>query len=169
MPPPGREADFEALYQANYGSVLTAVYALTGDLAEAQDMTQDAFCKAWQRWDQVTEYDNPVAWVRRVALNLAVSGHRRRRVAARFWRIERLESVPGADPAHVAVVTALRGLPDTQRRAIVMYHLLDLPVEEVAGELGAPLGTVKSWLHRGRIALAAQLTIDNDEEAIRRG
>ena len=55
------------------------------------------------------------------------------------------------------VVAALADLPRAQREAIVLHHLVGLSVAEVAGELRAPAGTVKSWLSRGRRQLATAL------------
>jgi RNA polymerase sigma-70 factor (ECF subfamily) len=55
------------------------------------------------------------------------------------------------------LVAALRQLPAAQRRAVVLHHIVDLPVTEVADELGVPVGTVKAWLHRGRQTLACLL------------
>ncbi|MEV0563612.1 sigma factor [Dactylosporangium sp. NPDC050588] len=52
--PPPAAADFDALYDARYGDVVAMVYALAGDLAEAQDLAQEAFCRAWQRWGDVS-------------------------------------------------------------------------------------------------------------------
>ena len=69
---------------------------------------------------------------------------------------------------HVALVAALRELPEAQRRAIVLHHLADLPVEAVARELGAPVGTIKARLSRGRTALAALLGDRIPEEGITR-
>jgi RNA polymerase sigma-70 factor (ECF subfamily) len=51
-------------------------------------------------------------------------------------------------------------LPERQRRVIVLHHIADLPVLEIAAELGVPKGTVVSWLHRGRAQLAAHLGED---------
>jgi RNA polymerase sigma-70 factor, ECF subfamily len=150
--------DFDEFYSARYGNVVAMAYALTADLAEAQDLAQEAFCRAWQRWGTIAGYDDPLAWVRRVVVNLASSRWRRLRVAARHLRRERAEHLPALSPDHVALVAALRTLPETQRRAVVLHHLVDLPVATIARELGAPDGTVKAWLHRGRAALAAQLT-----------
>lgn len=149
--------DFDQLYQAHYGNVVAMLFALTGDLAEAQDLAQEAFCRAWQRWQRIARYDDPLAWVRRVAANLAHSRWRRLRVARRHLRGERGESVPALGPDRVALVAALRLLPDPQRHAIVLHYVADLPVSEVARELAVPEGTVKSWLHRGRAALAVHL------------
>jgi RNA polymerase sigma-70 factor (ECF subfamily) len=149
--------DFDELYRAHYGNVVAMAYALTGDLAEAQDLTQEAFCRTWQRWSRIASYDDPLAWVRRVVANLATSRWRRRLVARRHLHRERPPQVPGLSPDRVALVAALRGLPARHRHAIVLHYLADLPVRDVARELGVAEGTVKSWLHRGRTALADQL------------
>lgn len=159
--------EFDELFRAHYGDVVAMAYALTGDLAEAQDLAQEGFCRAWQRWSRLAGYDDPLAWVRRVVANLATSRWRRLAVAARHLRRERAEPAPPLGPDHVALVAALRNLPERQRRAVVLHHLLDLPVAEVARELGVADGTVKSWLHRGRTALAAHL--DDPREVGSRG
>ncbi len=151
------EADFDALYQAHYSSLVAMAYALVGDLGEAQDLAQEAFCRAWRRWESISAYDNPFAWLRRVVANLATSRWRHLHVVRTNTRRERAASVPGLEPDHVALVTALRTLPPDQRRAVVLHHVMDLPVGDVARELGVPAGTVKSWLHRGRTALATLL------------
>lgn len=150
-------ADFDAFYQANYAGTVAVAFGLTGDRGEAQDLAQEAYCRAWQRWAEISRYDNPPAWVYRVTVNLARSRWRNLRVAAAHLVRQRPAQVPAADPEHVALVTALRALPMDQRQAIVLHHLVDLPVAEVAREMGVPAGTVKSWLHRGRTELAALL------------
>lgn len=149
--------DFDALYASHAGDVVAMAYALTGDLAEAQDLAQEAFCRAWQRWDRVATFDDPLAWIRRVTANLATSRWRRLATAARHLRRERPSQMPAPGPDHVALVAALRTLPEQQRLALILHHLLDLPVAQVAHELGVPDGTVKAWLARGRAALAARL------------
>jgi RNA polymerase sigma-70 factor (ECF subfamily) len=153
-----QEAEFDALYRAHYSDLVAMAYALGGDLADAQDLVQEAFCRAWRRWDVVSGYDKPVAWVRRVAINLASSRWRQLRTARFHQRLERAADVPGLEPDHVALVAAMRTLPIPQRRAMVMYYVADMPVNDVAAELGVPPGTVKSMLHRARTALAALLT-----------
>lgn len=158
--------DFDELYRAHYGQVVAMAYALTGDLAEAQDLTQEGFCRAWQRWARLARYDDPLAWIRRVVANLAASRWRRLAVVRRHLRHERIETVPELGPDHVALVAALRTLPEPQRRAIVLHHLADLPVAAIARELGVADGTVKSWLHRGRTVLAAELTDPANAEVI---
>ena len=66
-------------------------------------------------------------------------------------------SVPAVSVEALALADALRTLPMHQRQAIVLHHLVDLPVEEVAAILGTRGGTIKSWLARGRRTLATRL------------
>jgi len=148
---------FDTLYQAHYGDLVALLHALTDDLGDAQDLAQDVFCRAWQRWRVIAGYDDPVAWLRRVAVNLATSRFRRRRTADRHLARQQVEVVPALQPDHVALVAALRTLPVNQRTAVVLHYLVDLPVADVAQELGVPVGTVKAWLSRGRAALASRL------------
>src|SRR5690349_81783 len=148
--------DFDAFYAATAPSLVRQVHAFTGDLAEAQDCVQEAYARAWQRWSRIREYDVPAAWVRQVACRLAVS--RFRRVQVGRGLLPRTTNVPELDPTRVALVAALRQLPEAQRLAIVLHHVADMSVEEVAAEPGAPVGTVKARLSRGRAALAVLLS-----------
>lgn len=159
------ERDFDEFYAAHFRSVAVQLYGYVGDTSEAQDIAQEAFCRAWQRWRTVAGYDEPVAWVRRVAWNLATSRWRRARTALAFLRRHREESVPEISPDRLALVAAMKRLPDNQRRAVVLHYLGDCPVAEVAEMMGVPPGTVKSWLHRGRAALAALLAEDPEPGA----
>jgi RNA polymerase sigma-70 factor (ECF subfamily) len=153
------EADFAALYQARFSDLSAQLYAYLGDSTEAQDVVQEAFVRAWQRWPKISEYDDPVAWVRRVAWNLATSRHRRLAVVRRFLsRAGPPEHHPAASPDRVALIAALRRIPEQQRRAVVMHYLADLSVADIAQEIGVAEGTVKSWLHRGRAELARHLS-----------
>ncbi|MFI5487708.1 RNA polymerase sigma factor [Micromonospora echinaurantiaca] len=150
--------DFADFYRAHFHRLAVQLYAYLGDHAEAQDLTQEAFCRLLERWDRVGGYDDPVAWVRRVGWNLATSRLRRVRTAVRHLARQREEHVPGPEPDRVALVRALATLPAAQRQAIVLHHLARLSVAEIAGHLGAPEGTVRSWLSRGRAALASYFT-----------
>ena len=157
MSPP-RYDDFDELYRAHGGRLVVQLYAYTQDLALAEDLVQEAFCRALPRWERLRTYDDPVAWVRRVAWNLATSRWRRTRAALDFARRQREEHVAGPSPDRVALAAALAKLPSNQRKAVVLRHLADLSVAEIAQQLGAAEGTVRVWLHRGRAALAAELT-----------
>jgi RNA polymerase sigma-70 factor (ECF subfamily) len=158
--------EFDSFYAASSRRVLGQVYAMTGDRAEAEDAVAEAYLKAWDRWATVRECDSPEAWVRRVASRHAVSSWRKavNRVRAHHRGAADAE-IDGLSPDHVALVHALRQIPAEQRRAIVLFHLAELSVAEIAREVGAPVGTVKARLARGRRAMAAHLS-DADEYAL---
>ncbi|MEU2558966.1 SigE family RNA polymerase sigma factor [Streptomyces longispororuber] len=152
------EDEFDAFYASAFPRVVGQVYAFTGDHGQAQDVVQEAFVRAWDRRRDFLAAEAPEAWIRTVAMRLAVSHWRR----ARRWlelvrRTPPPEHAPGPGPERLALVQALRQLPEAQRLAIVLHHLCDLSVEQVATETGAPTGTVKARLARGRAALAALL------------
>jgi RNA polymerase sigma factor (sigma-70 family) len=110
------------------------------------------------RWSRLRDYDVPEAWVRRVAMNLATDRARTvRRQARAMLKLGPPAEVPAVSVETLALVQALRTLPARQRQAIVLHHLVGLPVEEVAQALAARNGTVKSLLSRGRRTLAAKL------------
>ncbi|MFJ9029339.1 SigE family RNA polymerase sigma factor [Streptomyces sp. NPDC102274] len=163
--PPGRDADereFDAFYTASVGRLIGQLYAMTGDLAESQDVVQEAFARAWERRAELDLDGAPEAWVRTVAWRLAVSRWRRVRSALALARRQGpAPAVPPPEPHHVLLVEALRRIPEAQRRAVVLHHLCDLSVEQVAAETGCPVGTVKAHLSRGRAALA-RLLADTD-------
>ncbi|SBT51731.1 SigE family RNA polymerase sigma factor [Micromonospora narathiwatensis] len=164
---PGRpeqagEIDFDGFYHAHFRSLTLQLAAYCGDLSQAQDLVQEAFCRAFARWSRVSRYDDPVAWLRRVAWNLAASRWRRLRTAQSWLQRQREEHVPGPGPDRVALTVALAQLPTSLRRAVVLHYLADLSVTQIAQQEGVPEGTVKSWLHRGRTALAAQLATTNE-------
>jgi len=149
-----------ALYAASAGRLVSQVYALTGDFGEAQDAVQEAFARALIHPDRLRRLENPEAWLRTVALNLARSRHRRRVVFQRLLATGRLRGepdAPGLTPDHVALVAALQRLPRAMREAVVLHHLVDLPVTEVARILNCSETAVKTRLMRGRRALAEHL------------
>jgi RNA polymerase sigma-70 factor, ECF subfamily len=163
-----REAVRQA-YQAYYRRLVAALYALTGDYAEAQDLVQEAYARALARPKVFLDVADPEAWLRTVAVNLARTRWRRRRLfdtLVRTGRVTRTpDSVPGADPNRVALVAALQQLSRPTREAIVLHHLADMSVYEVAEALGVPVGTVKARLSRGRTMLAALLNERADDAA----
>ena len=160
---PSRRLAFDAFYADAAPRLVRQLHAMTGDLGEAQDCVQEACARAWQRWDRLCTYDAPDAWVRTVAWRLAVSRFRRVRSSSRALARQGLPpDVPELSPDHVALVAALRTLPAQQRRALVLHHVADLSVQQIADETGVPTGTVKARLSRGRAALAAVLS-DQDQ------
>ncbi|BCJ53374.1 RNA polymerase sigma24 factor [Actinoplanes sp. NBRC 14428] len=155
--------EFDAFYAGSSRRVLGQVYAMTGNRAEAEDAVAEAYLKAWDRWGTVREADSPEAWVRRVASRNAVSAWRKAVNRVRAHHRDAVDQeIEGLSPDHVALVHALKQIPADQRRVIVLHHLVGLSVGEIAEEVGAPTGTVKARLARGRRAMAAHLS-ESDE------
>jgi RNA polymerase sigma-70 factor (ECF subfamily) len=155
---------FAAFYAGSYRRLLGQLFAVTGDLAEAENLLQEAYARAFARWSRVGDYDLPEAWVRRVAINLAAMAERSlRRRARALLRLGPPPLVPELSPDLLDLRDALAALPLGQRQVIVLHHLVGLPVEEVARELRLAPGTVKSRLARGRAAMAGSLDHDRSE------
>lgn len=162
------ETAFDAFYQASFRRLVGQIYAMCGNVAEAQDCVQEAFVRAWDKRRTLDTEQAPEAWVRTVAYRLAVSRWRRARRA--LTDPDRAHAAaPPAEPdvTRVALARALQQLPVDQRRAIVLHHLCDLSVADVALETGAPTGTVKARLSRGRTTLARLLADDVPQEPSR--
>lgn len=152
--------DFEQFYVATRARVLRAVSLVAESHEDARDCVQEAFVRAAARWPSLRE-DTAEAWVRRVALNLALDSHRRTRVrhrlALRLTSRDAIEPPAGLVPD---VIWAVRHLPRPQQEVVVLHHLLDMTVEDVARDLGRSQNTVKTQLVRGRARLAELLRID---------
>ncbi len=141
--------DFDEFFRATWPRLFRTAYAVTGDVASAEDALQSAYAKSYASWRRVSRVEHPEAYVRRIVVN-EILGTRRRG----WWQRERphdsLEP-PGrvASPElgvveHVAVWTAVRGLPPRQRAVIVLRYYEDLSEEQIADVLGCSRGTVKS-------------------------
>ena len=149
---------FDAFYAASYRRIVGQVFALLGDLQEAEDVTQDAFAKASFHWKRIAAYDQPEAWVRRVAFNEAYNSTRRaRRWLAAMARHGPPAQVPAVSPDRVDLHRALGRLTPLHREVLVLHYVAELSVDEVATQLRLPAGTIKSRLSRARRALAEQL------------
>jgi RNA polymerase sigma-70 factor, ECF subfamily len=160
--------EFTDFYAASFRRLVGQLYAMTGDHAEAQDAVQEAFVRGWARRGQLDSGGSPEGWVRATAWNIAVSRWQRARKARQLLADQPARPWPAAGepgPDRVALIDALRRLPAEQRRVIVLYHLCDLTVAEISAETGAPAGTVKARLARGRAALAPYLSLPAETES----
>ena len=95
---------FDDFYAGSVRRVISQFYAMTGDRAEAEDVVQEAYARAWQRWDRVSRYADPEGWVRTVAWRISVSSWRKavnRRAAQR--RLGPPAPVPELSPDYVAI------------------------------------------------------------------
>jgi len=160
---------FDALYRANHRRVLAGVFVLCGDAAVAEELTQEAFLRAHQHWGRIGHYDQPELWVRRVALNLAMSWFRRR--AAERRALDRAGALTRPAIAELSapsaeVWAAVRALPRRQAQVVVLTYVDDLSVDDVGRALGIAASTVRVLLHRARSRLADMLS-DLDTEEVR--
>jgi RNA polymerase sigma-70 factor (ECF subfamily) len=153
--------DFDEFYLGSRVQLLRQLAAMTGEPEMAQDVLQEAYARAWQRWSRVSGMDDPRAWVRTVAWRLAISQFRRRRVAERFLSGLRRTPAEGPGLEHaIDLEQALLRLNPEFRRALVLHDLCGFTVDQIATECGVASGTVKSRLSRGRAAVAASLGAD---------
>ncbi len=149
-------AEYEWLFRASYPSVRRSVYLVLRDLGRAEEICQDAFVQLWEKWSVVSQYEHPEAWVRKVAVRMAIreAGRERRRP----WLERAATPETGTTPAHdVALAEAVAALTPMQRAAVVLYYYEDRPVLEVARVLQVSASTVKQHLHRARARLAETL------------
>jgi RNA polymerase sigma-70 factor, ECF subfamily len=150
---------FDAFYRRELPALVAFARSLSGSAA-ADDIAQDAMLAAYRRWDHVSRLDLPVAWVRRVCANRAVSVLRRRAVEVRGLRRLLTQREPVGEPLpdeHEAFWAQVRQLPHRQAQVIALHYVYDLGVAEIALTLGCAEGTVKSHLFRGRATLASRL------------
>jgi RNA polymerase sigma-70 factor (ECF subfamily) len=135
---------------------------LVAGYSDASDAVQEAFVQAVVHWRRVRTYDEPLVWIRRVAINKARNRARsRRRQAALTERIgQRSPRGVGAhEPPDDDVIAAVAALPPQQRLAVSLFYYADLPVTQVAVVMGITEGTVKSHLHAARAAVAYTLEV----------
>jgi RNA polymerase sigma factor (sigma-70 family) len=164
--------DFGQLVERESRGLVAAVSAIVGDRHRAEEIVQDAFERCYRRWRRVSQLDRPGAWVRRVAINAAISSTRRSVSERRA--VERLHArtTPGpasaADPIDAlddaAVWSAVRALPGDQAAAIALRYGADLSIDEVAATLLVSASAAKSLLHRGRIALRSSPALQSYAE-----
>lgn len=150
------------LYRDERNSLVRLAALLLSQRSDAEDVVQDAFVRAYVRWDSLRDPARALPFLRSAVLNGARSKLRRRRVAARFWQ------PPAADPDSAEsqavreaerqrLVALLAALPARQRECLVLRYYLGLSEQETASTLGISEGSVKTHLHRGSGRLAARL------------
>ena len=152
--------DYTAFFLREFAPVVRTVTLMLRDGPRAEEIAQDAFVQLFLSWAKVSRYERPDAWVRRIAIRLAMRAIRRQRL----WAIFRRDLVPDDPPpdSHLDVTGAVRRLPTAQRAAIVLHYYEDRPVAEIASILGCAEATARVHLHRGRKRLAELLGEDDD-------
>lgn len=145
--------EFDEFYVATRRGLVLQTFALTGDLGASRRAVRDAYVAARHHWDKIGHLDDPGSWVRPRAWSAA-----QRRHTVRPWHRERHL---GAE--QIALLEALHGLPDAQRRALVLAHLSDLTLPAAARELGVPLAKVEQDLQTAVDAVAVALDCAPDD------
>jgi RNA polymerase sigma-70 factor (ECF subfamily) len=156
---------FETFFELQYTNLLKAMYLVTGNRHEAEEITQDAFVRALERWDRVRGADNRAGYLYRIAVNLYRSKLRRLARGAR----KTPKPTPDSDPFEAAddrdaVGRAMTNLSEGQREALVMVEWLGMTDEEAGAVLGISPVTVRVRRHRARANLRPLLeTRDEDD------
>ena len=156
------EADYTAFFRAEFPAVLRTLTLIERDPARAEELAQDAFVQLLRNWAKVSAYEQPRAWVRRVAIRLAMRAVRRRRlISIVTLDLAALAAAPAS--GRLDLSDALGRLSGSQRAAIVLHYYEDRPVADVAAILGCAEATARVHLHRGRNRLRELLGEVRDE------
>jgi RNA polymerase sigma factor (sigma-70 family) len=144
--------DFEAFAREEFPRLVGAIGLYCGDRAVAEELAQEALLRALRRWERVGRLQRPGAWTYRVALNLATSHLRRRRLERAFEQVlsrsDRREDPPDEHLAEKLLLRqALAVLPPRQRAVVVLRYYLDLPARDTAAALGISNGSVRVLTH----------------------
>ncbi|MCU1428912.1 MAG: sigma-70 family polymerase sigma factor [Actinomycetia bacterium] len=146
---------FETWYEARYRRLLGAVAVAVGDLDEAREATDEAFCRALNHWKRVQTMAAPEAWTYRVAINV-----QRRRAKRRAIEVRLLTKIAPRDIAwehDLEVWDAVAQLPPRQRAVVALRYVADMTEADIATALGVTRGTVASQLHDALRALRQSL------------
>lgn len=156
------EAEFSMFFHEEFANVARTAFFVLHDRTSAEDVAQEAFTQLFRNWAKISRYDRPGAWVRRVAIRLAVRHARRERVRAFLtrWVEPPRHETPPRDPD---LIHAMRALPPQQRAAVALHYFEDRPVAEIAGILGCSAATVKVHLFKARRRLASLLNEPDGE------
>jgi RNA polymerase sigma factor (sigma-70 family) len=149
----GQGQEYDWYFRASFAPVCRTVFLIVHDRCLAEDITQEALYRMLRHWHTVSRYEAPEAWVRRVAIRIAV--REMQRAAARPVKERLGQPVPlERDLPDPDLARAVAALAPMQRAAVVLYYWEDRPVAEIARALGVSESTVKQHLHRARHRIA---------------
>jgi RNA polymerase sigma-70 factor (ECF subfamily) len=157
------DLEYAWFFRTEFSTVLRTAFLILNDRGRAEDITQEAFIQLLSHWKKVSRYERPDAWVRRVAVRLAVRALKRDRLRAVLEQHETEDR--DLDVPDVDLARAVQQLPAMQRSVLVLFYFEDRPIAEIVDLLGVSGGTVKVHLHRARQRLAAILGEKVDEDA----
>jgi RNA polymerase sigma-70 factor (ECF subfamily) len=156
-----KDSTFEQLLRAYEGKVLRLCYAILGNRAWAEETAQEVFLRIWRAVEAFRGEAALSTWVYAITRNACLTTVERMKAGATesltdpdtLRRVQTKELETAAREPRTDVLAWLAELPESQRQALTLFYLEERSYKEVAAELGAPMGTVKTWISRGRRAL----------------
>jgi RNA polymerase sigma-70 factor (ECF subfamily) len=177
---------FEVFMRNYQNMVFSTAMRLLANQSEAEDVAQEVFLKAYERFDQLRDSPSVGGWLKTVATNLSLNhlsryrsrwsffsemfgatGDEGEEIEMNFPASENVEENLNKAERCAVVEQALQKLPAAQRVPLVLYHLEGLTYEEISAKLGVSLGKVKTDIFRGRESLRKNLHLKLEAESIR--
>jgi RNA polymerase sigma factor (sigma-70 family) len=157
------DADYTSFFRQEFPRVVKTITVIVHDRERAEDVAQDAFVQLLRNWTKISGYERPDAWVRRIAIRLAMRAIRR----DRLWSVVKRDIRPAlpVEPRDLDLLDAVRRLPGMQRAAIALFYFEDRPIADIADMLGCAEATARVHLHRGRRRLAQLLGEEDGDVA----
>jgi RNA polymerase sigma-70 factor (ECF subfamily) len=158
----GNDQAFGTIMARHERRVYNLAYRMLGNTEDARDATQDAFLSCFRHLSGFRGDSAFSTWLHRIAVNACFDALRRRRDTTSLDE-RPIEPAPSPDHADrtgsaIDIQRALSSVPPDFRVVVVMHEIQDMPLEDIASILDVPVGTVKSRLHRGRVALGRALS-----------
>ena len=144
---------FEGFFESERDRLFGVLCVITGDRHEAEEVAQEAFLRVWERWDRVSELENPAGYLERTAMNTFRKHHRRAGVWRRISTRLPAAWIAGEPDAEFLVSESLRVLTPRQRAALVLTEFLGYSAEEAGLILGVKASTIGALKHQGREVL----------------
>lgn len=178
---PRQEQEFEALYTRSQRRAYNLAYRLTGNAAEAEDITQDAFVRAWSNFEKYDDARPFEGWLFRIITNRVIDMRRRQKRVPMYSLDAPIQgdtegqplrhefAAPEANPEEALLNSelaeplqkALSHLPEDYQKAIFMCDVDGRSYQEIAEEMGCAIGTVRSRIHRARVILRKQMALSS--------
>ena len=176
-PGAGKRAEFERYFRETNRAVFSLAYRILGNRAVAEDLTQEAYVRAWQAFGQYRDLGTFRPWINRILINLT-SEWRRRNARQHAYSLNEtlvcgdgeseyareipadvpdMDSIVLSTETRTQVYEALMGLPESYRVAVTLAHVEDKSYQEISEIIGCPIGTVRSRVHRGSALLRRRL------------
>ncbi len=147
--------EYAAFYRAEFPQVVRTSYLIVHDHQRAEEVAQEAFIQLLTHWRKVSKYQQPGAWVRRVAIRIASRSARRERLRPALEQT--IDPAPAFAAQDVDLLNAIKQLPPRQRAAVALFYFEDRPLPEVADILGCSHAAAKVHVFNARRRLAGLL------------